>query len=268
MEQEAEGMAAKQAAGGLAEAKVLTAKAAAKKDEAEADKVAGLAEADVITARGNAEAAVTESQAQADAEGLRDKELAAAAGIEARGVAEAKSIEEKARAMKALHEAGQHHEEFRLRLAKERDVELAAIEVQKAIAASHASVVGEALKSAKIDIVGGENDFFEKVVRAVGTGKSVDRLMSNSQTLTDVKNSFFSGDPDKFRSQLRQWVSDFGLTSEDIKNLSVAALLARLMASTKDSGLRAMMDSALTLAKDSGLANLPADFALENSVKA
>lgn len=268
MEQEAEGVAAKQAATGLAEAKVLVAKAAARKNEAEAEKFAGLAEAEVIGAKGQAGAAVTESQAQAEAEGIKDRELAAAAGIEARGVAEAKGIEEKARAMKALHDAGQSHEEFRLRLAKERDVELAAIEVQKSIAASHSSVVGEALRSAKIDIVGGENDFFEKVVRAVGSGKSVDRFVENSRTVTRIKDSLFGGDPEKLKTQLRGWVKDFGVSSEDLKNLSIAALLARLMTSTKDSSLRTMIESAGLLAKESGLAEVAADSLISKPTKA
>ena len=41
--------------------------------------------------------------------------------------------------------AGQQHEEFRLRLAKEREVELAAIRVQKDVAEAHSRIVGEAL---------------------------------------------------------------------------------------------------------------------------
>lgn len=256
MEQEAEGLAAKQAAPGLAEAKVITAKAAA-------EKIAGLAAAEVITAKGSAEANITESQAGAEAEGIKDKELAAAAGIEARGLAEAKAIEEKAKAMKLLHESGQQHEEFRLRLNKERDIELAAIEVEKAVAASHAAVVGEALKSAKIDIVGGENDFFQKVVRAVGTGKSVDRLVGNSQALTDIKNTLFGGDPEKFKSQLRSWVKDYGVSSEDVKNLSVAALLTKLMAASKDSGTSSLIESARSFAREVGLADAPAESAIK-----
>lgn len=256
MEQEAEGIAAKEAAHGLAEAKVFTAKATA-------NKLAGLADAEVLTAKGAAIAHNTETQAQAEAEGTKDKELAIATGIEARGLAEAKSIEEKAKAMKLLHDAGQHHEEFRLRLAKERDVELAGIEVQKSIAASHATIVGEALKSAKIDIVGGENDFFEKVVRAVGTGKSVDRLISNSHTLTDIKNTFFGGDPEKFKTQLRTWVKDYGVSSEDVKNLSVAALLTKLMAASKDSGTQSLLESAKSFAREAGLADAPAESAIK-----
>jgi uncharacterized membrane protein YqiK len=255
MEQEAEGLAAQEAAPGLAEARVITAKATAKKADAGAVKELGLAEADVIKAKGGVTAEVTEQQAQAEAEGIKDKELAAAAGIEARGLAEAKSIEEKAKAMKLLQAASQQHEEFRLKLAKERDVELAALEVQQHIAEAHSNIVGEALKNANIDIVGGENDFFEKVVRAVGNGKSVDRLINSSATLTDIKKTFFNGDADHFKTQLRQWIKDFGVSTEDLKNLTVAALIAKLMASTKDNSIQSLLKSAETMAKQSGLAD-------------
>ena len=253
MEQEAEGRSALEAATGLAEAKVITAKAGAKKIDATAVREMGLAEAEVINAKGSVTAEVTEKQAQAEAEGHKDKEMASAAGIEARGVAEAKGIEEKARAMKLLHEAGQQHEEFRLKLAKDREVELAAIRIQKDVAEAHSRIVGEALKNANIDIVGGENDFFEKIVRAVGTGKAVDRLVSSSATLADIKETFFNGDPDRFRAQLRQWVTDFGVSSEDLKNLTVAALLAKFLASTKDMSLQTLLKSAQAIAKAQGV---------------
>jgi flotillin len=184
--------------------------------------------------------------------------MASAAGIEAKGLAEAKAIEEKAKAMKLLHDAGQQHEEFRLRLAKERDIELASINVQKDIAQAHSSLVAEALKHANIDIVGGENDFFEKVVRAVGTGKSVDRLVNHSAALTDVKNTFFNGDGDYFKAQLKQWIDDFGIRSEDIKNLTIAALIGKLMASTEDGTVKGLMRSALATLRQKGLADAPA----------
>lgn len=223
MEQEAEGMAAHDAAPGLAEAKVIEAKAKARLAEATA---------------------------------TRENEAAAASGIEAKGTAEAKAIEEKARAMKLLHEAGQQHEEFRLRLNKDRDVELAEIEVSRHIAEAHSVLVGEALKHAKIDIVGGENDFFEKIVRAVGRGKSVDRMIDNSVALTDVKNTFFDGgSPEAFKARLAQWISDFGIKTEDIKNLTVAALIARMMGGTKDSGLQSILKGALETAREAGLAD-------------
>ena len=252
-EQDAEGMSAREAAKGLAEAKVTIAKATAKKADAAADKERGLAEAEVSKAKGAVQSINTETQAEAEAEGHKDKELAVAAGIEARGLAEARAMEQKAAAMKLLHDAGQQHEEFRLRLAKDRDVELAAIHVQKDIAQAHSHIVGEALKSAHIDIVGGENDFFEKVVRAVGTGKAVDRMVKSSGTLTDIKTTFFNGEPEHFKTQIRQWVADFGVKSEDLKNLTVSALLIRLMGSTQDPSVRSLMNLALGLAQARGL---------------
>lgn len=267
-EQEAEAIAAREAAHGMAEAKVITAKAAAKKIDAVAIKEVGFAEAEVTKAKGDVHAEVTESQAEAEAEGTKDRELAAAAGIEARGLAEAKAIQQKAEAMKLFHEAGREHEEFKLQLAKERDIELAAINVQKDIAQAHSNLVGEALKSANIDIVGGENDFFEKVVKAVGTGKSVDRMVDNSRTLTDIKSTFFNGDGDYFRTQLKQWITDFGISSEDVKNLTVAALLGKLLASSKDSSVKSMIKSALAMVKENGLGNMPASEALESGLLA
>lgn len=251
-EQEAQGVAALEAAKGLAEARVTVARAEARQMEATALKQVGLAEAEVSKAKGVVLAENTESQAQAEAEGTKDKELAAAAGLEARGLAEAKAIHQKAEAMKLFHEAGREHEEFKLRLQKERDVELAAITVQRDVAQANAAVVGEALRHAKIEIVGGENDFFEKVVKAVGSGKAVDRLVRNSATLSDIKAAFFNGDPEHFKAQVRQWVSDFGLKSEDVKNLTLAALLAKLIASTKDDGVKSAMQSALAVVQEKG----------------
>lgn len=265
-EQEAEGLAAQEAAKGLAEARVITAKATAKQADAVAIKQVGVAEAEVAKAKGDVHAEVTQSQAEAEAEGHKERELAHAAGIEAKGLAEAKSIEEKAKAMKLLHAASQQHEEFRLRLAKERDVELASIHVQKDIAQAHSNVVGEALRHAKIDLVGGENDFFEKIVRAVGTGKAVDRAVNNSETLSDIKNTFFNGDAEHFREQMRKWISDFGVKTEDIKNLTVAALLTQLMATTQDGATKSLMNSVLSRARAAGLANAPVSTALESTL--
>lgn len=231
MEQEAEGMAAHEAAPGLAEAKVIVAKANARLAEAEA---------------------------------VRENELAIASGIEAKGTAEAKSIEEKAKAMKMLHEAGQQHEEFRLRLNKDRDIELAAIDVERHVAKAHSELVGEALKHAKIDIVGGENDFFEKVVRSVSRGKAVERMMSSSSTLTDIKNTFFDGrSPEQFKARLSQYVSDFGIKSEDIKNLTIAALIARMIAGTKDNSLQNILRSVMDTAREAGLADAKASEVLD-----
>ncbi|MFT6180202.1 MAG: flotillin [Paracoccaceae bacterium] len=182
-----------------------------------------------------AEAIVKESSAQGlgEAEVLRAKGSADAEVVRAKGEADANAIELKAAAMKLFEEAGQEHEEFKLELEKEKAVELAEIDVQRQIAEQQAIVVGEALKSANIDIVGGETQFFDRITNAITTGKVIDRTVGNSQVLGDVKETFFNGDPDYFKSQLATWIDDFGIKTEDLKNLSVSALLGNLVGSAK-----------------------------------
>ena len=162
---------------------------------------------------------------EAAATGLGEAEV-----LKAKGMADAEAIELKAAAMKLFEEAGQEHEEFKLELEKEKDVELAEIDVQRQIAAEQAKVVGEALKSANIDIVGGETEFFDRITNSITTGKVVDRIVDNSRVIDDVKETFFNGDPDYFKGQLATWIQDFGIESEDLKNLSVSALLGKLVA--------------------------------------
>ena len=210
----------RQAAEMLAEQRVIAAEAeeTASEKEATAKKMIADAVAKEAAAEGLGEAEV-----------LRAKGEAEATALHAKGEADAKAITQKAEAMKLFEEAGQGHEEFKLRLQKDLDVELAEIDVHRQIAEQQAVVVGEALKSANIDIVGGETEFFDRITNAITTGKVVDRTVGNSEVLDDVKETFFNGDPEYFKSQMASWLTDFGVKSEDLKNLSVTALLARLV---------------------------------------
>ncbi len=152
--------------------------------------------------------------------------------LRAKGAADAEAIRVKADAMKLFEEAGQGHEEFKLNLDKAKTVELAQIDVQRQIAEQQAIVIGEALRHSKIDIVGGEVEFFDRITRAITTGKVVDRAIGNSEVLGDVKDTFFNGDPEYFKAQAKTWIQDFGVETEDLKNLSVSALLGKLVGST------------------------------------
>ena len=149
--------------------------------------------------------------------------------LRAKGEADAEAIRQKADAMKLFEEAGQDHEEFKLELEKDKTIELAQIDVQRQIAEQQAIVIGEALKHSKIDIVGGETEFFDRITRAITTGKVVDRTVGNSQVLGDVKDTFFNGDPEYFKAQISTWIQDFGMSSEDLKNLSLSALLGQMV---------------------------------------
>ncbi len=266
--------ASKQAAERIAEQKIIEADAKLKASEKEAEAIKtlvdaevlqeatkGIAEARVIEAKaaavekeGASKARVMETTAEAEAKSIEMKALAEAKGEEAKvnvkekaGTveadimtkkyrAEAEGIAEKANSMKALDEAGRSHEEFKLRLEKEKEIELANINIQKEIAESQASVIREALKTAKIDIVGGETMFFDKIIGSISQGKSFDRMIGSSEVLKDIKDTFIVGDPEYFRSQLQNFTSRFNITSEDLKNLTISGAINKMMrqADSKD----------------------------------
>ncbi len=231
----------------IAEAKGIEAKSNA---QSEADLKIGNAAADVDKAKGLAEADVILKKADAE----KEKGLAEAAVKLEKLMAEAEGINKKAEAMKRLDGVGKDHEEFKLRLDKEKAVELAQISIQKDIAAAQAEVISHALKSAKIDIVGGETVFFDKIIGAITQGKTIDRMVNNSDVVTSVKNQLLE-DP-QGRTMLEQIGSIFresNLKTEDVKNISVTALIAKLMAQTDSDEKKSMLQQMLDLAKSSGL---------------
>lgn len=238
----AEAKTADQAAPGLAEAQVIEAKAGA------------------IEKHGTAEAVVLERKAVAQAKGVtamaeaKERDGTAEATVmQLKFSSEAKGIEEKANAMKLFDGVGKEHEEFKLRLNKDKDIEIAAIDAQRHIAADQASIMGEALKSARIDIVGGEGTFFDQVINAVKGGKVIDRFVHNSETLTDVKNTFFNGNPEYFKEKLEGFVGQFNLSAEDVKDLSVAALLTRMLGLTDSDETRGELNRLLGVVKNLGI---------------
>lgn len=238
-----------------AEERIITAEAALTASEKEANAKKMLAEA--VTKETSAAGLGEVEVKLADADALQ-KLGAAQAEVDALSFeAEAKGIEQKAAAMKLFEEAGQDHEEFKLELDKAKTIELAEIDVQRQIAEQQAVVVGEALKQAKIDIVGGESEFFNQITSAVTKGKVADRIVDNSKVLTDVKETFFNGDPEYFKSQIASWIDQFGIETEDVKNLTVSALLGKMIPQA-DGETRSKLTGLLGAAERFGLTNAPA----------
>lgn len=265
----ADAEASKAAAVGLAEAQVMQAKAVAHQKEGEA-------EAQVIQVRAGAQADADEKLGLVAAKVTREKGLAEVALIEARAdavqkqglaeakvneeklTAEAKGIEAKADAMKKLDGVGKDHEEFKLRLDKEKSVELAQISIQKDIAAAQAGVIGEALKSARIDIVGGETMFFEQIINSISKGKALERAIDNSPTLATVRDTFFDGNGGSdFKDNLSRFVDQFGLKSDDIKNLSISALLLQLLQKADTDASRSTLSQMVSAASSLGIGDKP-----------
>lgn len=269
----ADAEATKQAAVGLAEAKVMEAKAEAREKQgeaeanvieaqaiakakgievesaaqAEADSKLGLAKAKVELEKGKSEAEVINIKAAA----IKEEGFAQANVLKEKLNAEAEGIKNKAEAMKQLDGVGQEHEEFKLKLNKDRDVELAQINIQKEIAAAQASVLAQALQSAKIDIVGGEQVFFDKIVNAVSNAKMIDQYTKKSEVIGTISGQILDGKQDVL-DKIKLLISSSNIKSDDIKNLSISALLMKLIQKSKSDEDKSFLTELLGLAQKFG----------------
>ncbi len=220
-----EGIQAERAAEGLAEARVKEAMAAALEKE-------GLAEARVLEAQapaeekaGMAKVNVSRAQYETEAEGTRQKMTAEAEGTRQKLGAEAEGIAKKADAMKELDAVGREHEEFRLRLENERIIALEHIKVNRDIAEAQAKVLAEAFRSANIDIVGGDGAFIDQIFKAAAFGKSFDAFGRNGELPNALVSDYTSGKR-SLTGDIKDVIS--GISTSDIRNLSLANLLGRL----------------------------------------
>ncbi|MDM1362544.1 flotillin family protein [Myroides marinus] len=206
---------------GLAEAEVIKAKAEAVEQQS-------IVDAAKIQRIATAEAAGIEAKAEAK----RKEGLAEAEVIKEKAIADAEGIKEKAEAMKKMDGVGKEHEEFKLQLQKEKEVELAVLTIQKDIAKSQADVLSSALHTAKIDIVGGETMFFENIVNQVTRAKGFDQLIDKSQNAQDIKLALLGDGSTISQGELfnniRHYASQFNITTEDLKNLSIASLVLKM----------------------------------------
>ena len=166
----AEGVQAERAAPGLAEAKVQEARADALEKE-------GFAEANVIKAKGDAEADALLGTGRAGAEVTREQFKA-----------EADGLVDKFDAMNNMSDQARDHEEYRMGLEVALKEALATIEAGKEISKENASVLATALQKAKIDIVGGEDHFFDNFAKSLSIGKAVDGLAQKSNVISGLIN--------------------------------------------------------------------------------
>ncbi|ALU94822.1 MULTISPECIES: flotillin family protein [Streptomyces] len=241
----AEGVQAETAAPGLAAVQVRDA-------EADVTEKAGLAEAEATAARLKAEAEGARLKALAEAEGTQARATADAAVIGEKLKAEAAGLTEKAAAMAALDEASRGHEEYRLRLDAEKEIRLAGLDVQRQVAEAQASVLATGLENADIDIVGGDSVFFDRLVSSVSLGKAVDGFVDNSQTAQALAGPWLDGSS-SFTDDLSRVLGS--VSTGDVQNLTVSALLMRLMGSS--GAASGQVEQLLAAAKELGLADLP-----------
>lgn len=238
----AEGKQAEAAATGLAYAKVKEADAIA------AEKL-GTVEARVMEAKAEAErkqglAKVAVDMAHADATERQGE--ADASAVENRMLAESKGLHEKAAAMAKLSGETREHEEFRLRLEQEVAVKKAQIDAEVTIAQQRAKVLAESLGKAKIEIVGGDGQFFDRFVDAVSMGKRIDATVDHSDVLQTVGKEYLK-DGRSLPDDLKEILS--GISSADLANLGIAGALAKVTAGKDPAKVEKLMNKA----KDLGL---------------
>ncbi|MGV3623803.1 MAG: hypothetical protein ACO1OB_23505 [Archangium sp.] len=256
----AEGLQAESAAEGLAQARVLEARALAEEKqglalvrvkeaeaaatekrgqadanvlrqkllaEAEGDQQKGLAQAKVLEAQADA----TQKQGLAEAEATRARVQAEALGVQEKLLAESKGLAEKAKAMAQLQGATKDHEEFRMRLDKERAVEMEALHVRKDVALSSAKVLSTALTNAKINIVGGDGQFFDQFVKATSLSHAVEQGATATDTMQTLLKPYLTGER-QLPEDLKEILSRPGIT-QDAQNLAAAAALTKLAKTDK-----------------------------------
>ncbi|WP_284739885.1 flotillin family protein [Amycolatopsis sp. RTGN1] len=213
----AEGIQAEEAAAGLAAALVKE------------------RDADALEKVGRAEAIVEREKAIVVAEALRDK---------LKG--EAEGLTDKAAALAALDSASREHEEYRLRLEAEKEIRLAALDVQRDVAEAQATVLSVGLEKADIDIVGGETMFFDRIVGSIGLGKSVDGFVQHSDVVQSLARPYLDGSA-SLTDDLAKLIGS--VSTEDVKNLTLSAFLAQqLKAGGPDTDkLRELMTTAQRL---------------------
>ena len=261
----ADAEATKQAAVGLAEAKIMEAKAEAREKQGDAEaavlEAAAYARAKGVEAESFAKAKADAELGKAEAEVInlraaaeKEKGMAEASVMEQKFRSEAEGIKEKASAMKLLDGVGKEHEEFKLRLDKEKAVDLAQIEIQRDIANAQASVLSTALQSAKIDIVGGEQVFFDKIVGAISNAKAIDSYADKSQIINTIKGQLLDSEHgETVLDKIRQLIAGSNLKTDDVKNLTVAALLMKLIKSSNSEKDQSMLAELLAMSKRFGI---------------
>ena len=167
---------------------------------------------------------------------------------------EATGIDKKADAMKKFNDVGREHEEFKMRLGKDERIALAGIDVNRQIAEAQAQVPGEEMKSANIDIVGGDGQFLKTFFRSISLAKSLDGFVDNSEQA----KAFVGDEAGGILQRLKDLVSEEGLNPEDIKNLTISGLLGRLALKSDNPDVREEAEGLKGVVKKMGLEDLVA----------
>src|SRR5260370_5375938 len=120
------------------------------------------------------------------------------------------------------------------------------VEGERRVGEAQAMVLAAGVEKADIDIVGGDTLFFDKMVGAIGLGKSVDGFMDHTLVGRTLAEPWLNGTrslPDDLSGLLG------AVKTDDVKNLTLSALLMqRIKAGGAEAGTaRELLDPAARL---------------------
>ena len=136
-------------------------------------------------------------------------------------------------------------------MERQKEVELASIAAQRVLAEQQAKVLAVALEHAKINIVGGDGAFFDRFIRAVGTGRALDGTVDNSETLKKLLSEYLDGSK-SMPADIKEVLSRPSISAEGVQKSTVAALLGDLMLSS-DGAAKRKLQVLLEKAREIGL---------------
>jgi len=174
---------------GLADARVLEEKLAAK---ARGEKEVGMADVKVMEGKLTAQATGDEAIGRAAAVAEREKGLAAAEVIREKARAEAEGLTDKFQAMNNMSPEAREFEELRMRLEMAFEEVMSTIAANKDIAKEQAEVLSAALSKAKIEIVGGEGDYFNSFAKALSVGNAINAVSGKSPVVQQALSKLMS----------------------------------------------------------------------------
>jgi uncharacterized membrane protein YqiK len=133
---------------------------------------------------------------EVDAEADRKVGEADGAAIEARLRGEAAGLTVKAEAMKQLEGVGKEYDLAVRRIDADTQVRMAGVNANRDLGISQADAIGAALAKADINIVGGTDMFVDRVLGAVSMGKAIEGFSNSSAEAGMIANPYVSGDKD------------------------------------------------------------------------
>jgi uncharacterized membrane protein YqiK len=205
----------------------LEAEASGKQSQGLAEAAVQLAQAEATAKQGSANAESLRLKLEAEATGRKQLGEADASAIAARLAAESSGLTEKFAAMATMTEEARAHEELRMQMDYAHVQTLKGLDAQQAIAREQAAVLARALQQAKIEIVGGEGEFFNKFMQSLSVGKGIDAAIGKSQLLSKATEGHRSGKRDLVED-IKELVGALGNASQETRDLSIAALVNKL----------------------------------------